>query len=163
MSEFFNLDFISIYEAIVRLFLALGFGLVIGWDRDTKNKPVDFRVYMIVCTATCILGILAQYLYFDLRHTDNFLNLDLAKIIAGALTGIGFLGAGAIIKRDEQQIVGSATGASIWASGIIGLCLGFGAYELAFLGFFSTAAILIVGGLFMPKFKDEKDKEKDKS
>ncbi len=78
------------------------------------------------------------------------MTLDLGKIIAGVLTGIGFLGAGAIIKVEKTQIVGTATGASIWAAGGIGLCLGFGMYGLALIGFLAVVCILVLGGILAP-------------
>ena len=90
----------------------------------------------------------------------SIFSLDLGKIIAGALTGIGFLGAGAIIKREGDQIVGTATGASIWAAGGLGLTIGFGAYGLAIMGFITIYLILLVGGYFMPQVNGQTDKEK---
>jgi len=137
----------------------MSFGLVLGLDRDFKNKPIDFRAYMIVCVTTCLLALLSQHMYHDLKNYDDFIKLDLGKIIAGALTGIGFLGAGAIVKREGDQIVGTATGASVWAAGGIGLTIGFGAYSLAIIGFFVIAFILIAGGMYMDHFRSEDDKE----
>ncbi len=144
---------------LLRISLAIAFGLVLGLDRNKKNKPIDFRAYMIICVMTCILALLSQQMYYDLKDSDEFISLDLGKIIAGVLTGIGFLGAGAIIKRDNDQVVGTATGASVWASGIIGLSLGFGAYPLAIIGFISVASILIIGGIFVPHINNNPDKQ----
>lgn len=160
MDWFFTLLSISTGELILRVALAMAFGLVLGLERDWKNKPIDFRAYMIVAVATCIIAVMGQELYEKHTHAEDFISLDLGKIISGTLTGIGFLGAGAIIKRDDQNVVGTATGASIWASGGIGLSLGFGFYELAVIAFVATAIILIGGGLMMPVCKDQKDKEK---
>ncbi len=153
-----QLEVLGFGEMFLRLLLAAAFGFVIGYDRDTKNKPIDFRAYIIVCVATCVIAIMGQELYFDYAQAKSVVSVDLAKIISGVLTGIGFLGAGAIIKRDDKaQIVGSATGASIWASGAIGLCLGFGFYGLAIVSFLVLALILIGGGWWMEKAIDQKD------
>ncbi|MFP4313234.1 MAG: MgtC/SapB family protein [Alphaproteobacteria bacterium] len=159
-----NLNVVPTSEVILRCVLAMVFAMVIGWDRDSKNKPIDFRAYMIVAVTTCVIAIMGQELYADYETTDNILRIDLTKLIEGVLTGIGFLGAGAIIKRDNDRIVGTATGASIWASGGIGLALGFGFYELAFLAFGAVAIILIGGGFLLPAFQGEEDKieKKDK-
>lgn len=132
----------SFQELALRLILAVIFGLVIGLDRDNKDKPVDFRVYVIIVTATTVLAIMALELSFYYNNDDKFLSLDLGKIIAGVLTGIGFLGAGAIIKVDDKQVIGTTTGASIWACGALGLCLGFGMYGLA-VALFVTLAITL--------------------
>ena len=141
-----TLNTLTYSELFIRIFLAGFFGCFLGIDRDIKGKPVDFRAYMIVCISTCLVAILGGELFETYSTTsDGFVSLDLGKIIAGALTGIGFLGAGAIIKNsNEQKVVGTTTGAGIWASSIIGLCLGFGQYILAFAGFAAIAAILYI-------------------
>ncbi len=160
INEFLSLSSISGNELILRVFLAMLFGLIIGLDRDSKNKPIDYRAYMIVAITTCAIAILGQELNHAYANaTDGeFVSLDLGKIISGALTGIGFLGAGAIIQRDDKSVIGSATGASIWASGGIGLALGFGFYRLAFVAFFAIGLILIGGGFCMKYLQDKSDK-----
>ena len=155
-----TLSYITWPELALRVGLAALFGLIIGYDRDSKNKPIDFRAYMIVAMTTCIVAIMGQELYADFNTADKVVSVDLAKIIAGVLTGIGFLGAGAIIKRENDQVVGTATGASIWASGGIGLTLGFGMYLLAIAEFMAVSLILVIGGYFIPHIQGEKDKEK---
>lgn len=162
LSSWLSLDVISPQEAILRVVLALAFGFVLGQERDQKNKPIDFRAFMIVAVTTCLVAILGQELYHDYEQADNVAVVDLSRIIAGTLAGIGFLGAGAIIKVEDRKVVGSATGASIWAAGGIGLCVGFGMYFLAFIGFVAMALILIGGGYYMRVFNDENDTEKDK-
>lgn len=157
--DFFNLDTIAWGELLLRVALATSFGLVLGWDRGRKNKPIDFRAYMIVCVTTCLVAILSMEMYTDFKGSDDFVSLDLGKIISGVLTGIGFLGAGAIIQRDNNQVIGTATGASIWAAGGMGLALGYGVYALAVIGFITIASVLILGGLFMTKVQGETDKE----
>ncbi len=156
-------------EVIFRVLLAAMFGFVLGYDRDSKDKPIDFRAYMIVCTTTCLLAIMAVELQEDFAdEAKEFISLDFGKIISGVLTGIGFLGAGAIMKRENDNIVGTATGASIWAAGAMGLILGFGLYGLAFVAFFTIALILIVGGRCVafvsatPDKQELKQQEKDK-
>ena len=151
--EFIDMDVVSLQETLLRVVLALAFGLVLGLERDRKNKPIDFRAYMIVAVTTCIVAIMGQELYSDYAQASDVVSLDLSKIISGVLTGIGFLGAGAIIKVEKDQIVGTATGASIWASGGIGLCLGFGMYGLAGIGFVAIALVLFGGGFLSKKDK----------
>lgn len=126
--------------------LAFLFGLAIGYDRKTKDKPIGYQSYAIIAITTCLLAIMSQELYLQFKSLEDF-TLDLGKVISGVLTGIGFLGAGAIIKRDDTEVIGTATGASIWAAGGIGLMLGFGFYVLSFLGFVSILLTLH----FLPK------------
>src|SRR5690606_16465408 len=111
-------------------------------------KPIDFRVFMIVAMASCLLAMMGLELYAVFGQSEGILGLDLLRIVQGVLIGIGFLGTGAIIKVDEKQkVYGTATGASIWCAGAIGLLLGFGFYGLAFLGFLSLFLILVIFGL----------------
>jgi len=160
MNEFFNLSVLTWDEVLLRVGLCMAFSLILGWDRDQKNKPIDFRAYMIMAVTTCIIAMMAQELHDDFSsEAQKFLSLDLGKIIGGVLAGIGFLGAGAIIRRDNDQVVGTATGAGVWAAGSIGLALGFGAYGLALLEFVAIAGILIIGGFFMHKFQGQHDDE----
>ncbi len=144
---------------MLRILLACAFGLVLGLERESKNKPIDFRAYMIVCVTSCIIAIMAQELYADYTTSDSTVRLDFMRIIEGVLTGIGFLGAGAILRSsDGDRVKGTATGASIWASGGIGLTLGFGFYGLAAMGFVAIAGILIVLGYFRPHLTEEHDR-----
>lgn len=159
MDMFFDLESLPLWELILRIVLAALCGLVIGWERDAKNKPIDFRAYMIVAVATCLLALMGLELEAAYSHNGDQLAIDLSKIIAGVLTGIGFLGAGAIIQQDDRKIIGTATGASIWASAGMGMALGFGFYALSIIGFIALAIILIGGGKFMKSALDTRDKE----
>lgn len=149
MSEFINLDIISMPEAALRIILALAFGAMLGLERDQKDKPIDFKAYMIVAITTTMIAIMGQELYHTYASEDNGVVLiDLSKIISGTLTGMGFLGAGAIMKREDKKVLhGTATGASIWAAGGIGLCLGFGEYGLAAIAFTAIFLVMLGGGI----------------
>jgi putative Mg2+ transporter-C (MgtC) family protein len=153
---FLNLTWL---EAIFRVSFALLFGFCIGYERNCKNKPVDYRVYMVVAATTCLLAMMGEEL--SMIHNGDAENIELGmwRIIQGVLTGIGFLGAGAIIKiKDEQEIIGTTTGASIWGAGAIGLMIGFGLYALAILGFGVLGIILVVFGFLKKPLFDDNDK-----
>jgi putative Mg2+ transporter-C (MgtC) family protein len=148
-------------EALIRVGIALMFGFCLGYDRDQKSKPVDYRVYMIVAVTTCLLAIMGLELLE--RHDVEAKNVEfgLLRIVQGVVTGIGFLGAGAIIKsQDKQETIGTATGASIWGAGSMGLMLGFGFYGLALLGFIILAIILVIFGYFKQPLFEENDQQK---
>lgn len=152
-----RLETIGFAELSLRIALALLFGFVLGYERDKKDKPIDFRAFMIVCVATCIIAIMGQELYSVYDGPNTMPPVDMAKIIAGVLTGIGFLGAGAIIHSGDTKIIGTATGASIWASGAIGLAIGFGLYGLAVAAFIAVAIVLVIGGIWMEKVIGRED------
>jgi len=151
INQYFNMNLFTWPDICLRLGLAALFGLLIGLDRDNKNKPIDFRVYIIVSMTTTVITIMSQEMSSYYSASEDFLSLDLGKIVAGVLTGIGFLGAGAIIKVNDNQVIGTATGASIWACGGMGLCLGFGLYGLAMLLFIALFLTLYIVGSFFSK------------
>jgi putative Mg2+ transporter-C (MgtC) family protein len=148
MDSLFDYRTVSLLEVILRILLAGGFGLALGLERYWKNKPMDFRAFMIVAVTSCVIAIMAQEVYADYSSSAQTVRLDFMQIISGVLTGIGFLGAGAIIRsNDGGQVIGTATGASIWAAGGIGLALGFGFYVLSAVSFAAIFGVLFVFGL----------------
>ena len=160
IEEFLILHNLSWTEAILRVGISLSFGFLLGYDRSSKNKTVDFRVYMIVASTTCLLSIMGQELTTIYYQSEQNIEISLMRIVQGVLTGIGFLGAGAIVKTsDGTNIVGSTTGASIWSAGSMGLMLGFGMYGLAVLGFGVLLFILIIFGLLKKPLFNEHDNE----
>ncbi len=158
--QFIELQSIGFFEALVRVGLACLFGFLLGIDRGRKNKPTDFRVYMVVAMTSCLIAITSREIYAMLQGTSDQISFDFFRIIQGVLVGIGFLGAGAIIKKpDEQIVIGATTGASIWSSGVIGVMLGFGLYPLAGIAFFFLLIILVIFGFLKKPLFDEKDQE----
>ncbi|MDN3519473.1 MgtC/SapB family protein [Aquisalimonas lutea] len=149
MAELLEFRTVALYEVFLRVAFAGGFGLALGLERDWKNKPMDFRAFVIVAVTSCMIAIMAQEVYADYQSSDNTIRLDFMAIISGVLTGIGFLGAGAILRSDGGRVVGTATGASIWASGGIGLTLGFGFYVLSAISFVAIFGLLLVSGILM--------------
>ncbi|MCF4097220.1 MgtC/SapB family protein [Maritalea mediterranea] len=160
MLEYISFQTLTWPDALTRVALALVFGFLLGLDRNLKNKPVDFRVYMIVAGTTCLLAIMGQELVALYAVSNPNLKLGLLRIVEGVLTGIGFLGAGAIIKSggDEPRIIGTATGASIWSSGAVGLMLGFGFYSLALLGFAMLLIVLVLFGVLRKPIFNQSDR-----
>lgn len=151
---FLQADAVPIWETLLRVLLAIAFGFMLGYDRKKKHKTIGVQSYPIIALSTCLIAIMSQELYQNYARIDEVVTIDFAKIISGVLTGIGFLGAGAIIKRDgEEEVVGSATGASIWAAGGLGLILGYGFYTLSIIGFLGLIAILTLANRFYRKVK----------
>ena len=132
-SEWISLDIAGFWELCLRVGLAALFGLVLGIDREYKNKPIDFKAYMIVATSSCLVAVMAQEIYADYASADKVVSVDLGKIVGGVLTGIGFLGAGVTIQR-KGTIFGLTSAAGIWAVAAIGMAVGTGNYFLAVFG-----------------------------
>ena len=119
---------ISWADALVRVGLSIVFALSIGVERFVHRKPVDFRPFVIIALASCGLGIMAVELPFT--SSDPNLSVDPAKVISGVMSGIGFLGAGALF-REGDIVKGAGSAASIWSAGAIGLICGMGFVWLA--------------------------------
>ncbi len=150
---------LSLGDMATRLILATFLGLLLGLDRDYKNKPIDFRAYMFICLGASGLGILTLEIGYMMQFYSDTLKFDVAKVVAGVLTGIGFVAAGAIIKQGSADVTGTATGTSIWVSGCIGLFCGFGLFLPAIMMTIIVLFTLIGFGVVRKKITGESDKE----
>lgn len=131
-------------DALARIGAALLLSFMLGLERFLRKKPVDFRPFVIIALASCALTLgISEYAY---RADDPQLSIDPAKVVSGVMTGIGFIGAGALF-RESHTVFGAGTAASIWAAGAIGLVCGFGLLWLAAL---LTLALVLVLGLSRP-------------
>jgi len=122
---------------------ALLLGLMVGYERAYHGRAAGMRTYGLVCMASAALTILAGYPGFWYGgHGTALALIDPTRIIQGVVTGIGFLGAG-VIMRDGFNISGLTTAASIWTSSVIGILVGIGFYLSAMgLAFFSAMIMI---------------------
>lgn len=134
---------------IIKLVLASICGGAIGFERENKNKNAGIRTYMTVCLSTTIVMIIAQRCFIDTRTGD------LSRMAAAALQGIGFLGAGLIIQKDNK-LMGITTAAILWATAVIGLAIGYGLY---FLGVIGTLFMLVIGNIRMTQNFSSRDQK----
>src|SRR6478672_13750146 len=125
------------------LFGALLLGLLVGYERSYHGRAAGMRTYGLVCMASAALTVVAGYPSFWYGgHGDIIASVDPTRIIQGVVTGIGFLGAG-VIMREGFNISGLTTAASIWASSVIGIMIGVGFYMAAMgLAFFSAMIMI---------------------
>jgi len=132
------------YDAALRLALAVLAGGLIGLDRDERGHPAGLRTNMLVCLAACIAMLQANLLNVSQgKSPDSFAVMDTMRMPLGILTGIGFIGAGAIIKRG-RLVVGMTTAATIWFVTVMGLCFGGGQIKLGLAAFVLAYLILTV-------------------
>lgn len=117
-------------EIVLRLVLAAIFGSVIGYEREKKRRPAGLRTHMLVCVGSALI---------TLTSILSFKGADPARVAAGIITGIGFLGAGSIF-RDKNRVRGLTTAADLWVMAGVGLAVGAGFY----LGAITTMALLVV-------------------
>jgi len=143
-----NLDLSPDAVAVLRLVLAAVLGGAIGIQRELVGKPAGLRTHMLICVAACLLT-LASYRFGE--------GSDPSRIAAGIVTGIGFLGAGAILQRRSGIVEGLTTAATIWVIAAIGLSVGAGLYLLSVM-----TTIIIMGILFLPpEWPKRKNRKKE--
>ncbi len=148
-------------DIAIRLAVAAVCGLLIGLDREIKRKTVGMRPFIIVCVGAAGFSLLTQdivHLYSGDLEAKT-LQFDPTRIIQGIITGIGFLGGGAILSRNGH-VNGAATGAGIWVAGAIGVAAGYGLYWHAGLLTAYVVAILTVLGVvrvyWRPDLEDDR-------
>src|ERR1700693_5300845 len=134
------------YATIARhLVIALAAGGIIGLERSYHGRPAGFRTHALVCLSSCMLMVLTVYqdTWFSALSLDR-VSVDPTRMAQGIMTGIGFLGAGVIMK-EGLTVRGLTTAASIWITAGIGIMIGVGFYFPAGV---STAMTLIVLSVF---------------
>ncbi|MDU2063877.1 MAG: MgtC/SapB family protein [Sporomusaceae bacterium] len=109
-------------DAAIRLVLALILGAIVGGERQWRRKSAGLRTHVLVSMGSCLVMILSINLY---RQVQGFTNADPARLAAQVVSGIGFLGAGTIMK-EGLTVVGLTTAASLWIVAAIGLAVGSG-------------------------------------
>lgn len=112
-------------DAGARIGAAIILAFALGLERFVHKKPVDFRPFVIISLPSCALTIgIVEFAY---SASAPELSVDPAKVVSGIMTGIGFLGAGAIF-REQHAVQGAGSAASIWAAGATGTYAGLASY-----------------------------------
>lgn len=122
-----------------RLFLAVLFGGIVGYEREKNNRPAGFRTHILVCFGAAIVSMVQDQLRLDILDlarnesiaVASVIKTDLGRLGAQVISGIGFLGAGSIMKEKGETVGGMTTAAGIWATGCVGLGIGWGFYNIA--------------------------------
>ncbi|MFZ5547408.1 MAG: MgtC/SapB family protein [Pseudomonadota bacterium] len=140
MLSFFGTDDL---EMVLRLLAALVAGALIGYERSYQGRPAGFRTHALVCCASCLLMFVTVYEAHWVRTTADQLRLDPTRMAQGIMTGIGFLGAGVIVK-EGLSVRGLTTAASIWITAAIGVLAGVGFYFPLALSVVATLGVLSV-------------------
>jgi putative Mg2+ transporter-C (MgtC) family protein len=132
-------------ETVLRLVVAIIAAAVVGWERESRNKPAGLRTHILVSLGAATFMIGALELSVDMGHENPAIRLDPMRALAGIIGGVGFLGAGTIIQS-RGSVQGITTAASIWVSAALGTCCGMGLYRLALTcGVFALVVLWAVG------------------
>lgn len=130
------------HDMMFRLLAAAGLGALIGLERELNQKEAGFKTYTLVCLGSALMTIVSMDIF---EIYKGLAIVDPSRIAAQVVTGIGFLGAGAIIRSPQGSIKGLTTAAGIWTVCGIGLACGMGLFKAAI---FTTLLVLVVLVLF---------------
>jgi putative Mg2+ transporter-C (MgtC) family protein len=130
-------------EMVWRLLAALFAGALIGYERSYNGRPAGFRTHALVCMSSSLLMLVTVYEASWVRTVSEEVRLDPTRMAQGIMTGIGFLGAGAIIK-EGLTVRGLTTAASIWITAAIGVLAGIGFYFPLIVSVVLTLGVLSV-------------------
>lgn len=149
MSEFGGPDTLTWMQVVVRLAAAALLPFLIGLERFLRKKPIDFRPFVIIAVGAAGL-VMAS---IELLHStaDPQSRIDPTRVVEGVITGIGFLGAGAMF-REGNFVQGAGSAASIWTAGAIGLACGMGEVWLGTIMAALVLLLLIASGPFTAKW-----------
>ena len=127
MSNFSDILMFDIGTVLGKLFIAALLGGFIGWERERRGRPAGLRTHILVCVGVTLMMLVSEHIFVNYQgyKNDSILRIDPARIAAQVVTGIGFLGAGTII-RFRASVRGLTTAASLWVVAGIGLAVGSG-------------------------------------
>ena len=137
-------DWMFLLKVVIRLFLAVLVGLVIGSERAKHGRAAGMRTHTLVALGSCLTSLMSVYIADVLGSSG-----DIMRISAQVVSGIGFLGAGMIIIKNNDIITGLTTAAGVWATSIIGIAIGYGFYEGAII----CTALFLVSVIFFSRFE----------
>lgn len=141
------MDTFQIVPHLIALFIAYALALPIGWDRERESRSAGLRTFPLVALASC--GFIQATEVFTATHPEA-----MARIVEGLITGMGFIGGGAILKH-SGSVHGTATAASLWATGAIGTAVGLASYDVAV----TIAVITFLTLKLLPWFKPEPEEK----
>lgn len=134
-------------EILIKLGTSAVFGLIIGLERELKRKPAGLKTSLVISVVSCLLTIVSIQSAYMFPDSGNVrITMDPLRLAAQIVSGIGFLGAGVILRRGNDSISGLTTAAMIWGAAGIGIAVGAGFFIEAFAG----VALLIISVELMP-------------
>ena len=143
--QFFNfLKEINFWHTLLRVFLALIMGGIIGMERGKQGRAAGMRTHILVCLGSTLAAMTGIFAYETIGYSG-----DPLRVAAQVISGIGFLGVGTILIKGRFQITGLTTAAGLWAAATIGIALGVGFYLGATLAFLTTVLTMT----FMHRFE----------
>ena len=120
---------LTLISILLRTFLAMLLGGILGYEREKRHRPAGFRTYLVVCLGSTLAMMVGLFIHEITGSSDA------GRIPAQVISGIGFLGAGTILVTRQNQVRGLTTAAGLWSVACLGLALGAGFYTGALVSF----------------------------
>ncbi len=134
----------ELQETLLRIGIAILIGTIIGVEREYKNRPAGMRTHVLVCLGACTIALLECSLRAGIINGDMpGITMNIGRISAQVVSGIGFLGAGTIFTS-QRKIAGLTTAASLWNAACLGLMAGYGYYWTALIGCLFVIVVLLL-------------------
>ncbi len=158
MDTFFNAEY------IIRIFLAIILGFALGLERELTNKYAGLRTHILVCLGACVFTLLSIYAFPTYATGDNVVISnatgirDTSRVAAQIVTGIGFIGAGTVL-RNGPMVFGLTTAATLWIAASIGMACGSGMYDIAIIATVLSVAVLTLIRIFERQFLPSSGKQ----
>ena len=135
---------VDLADVSLRLIAAVVVGMVIGLDREWRGKPVGIRTLALVALGSALVCLSTVH-YAPLQGEPNAISRVVQGVIQGVMTGIGFIGAGAIIKgRSQQQAHGLTTAATVWVTAALGIACALAIWSIVWIGVGLSVLVLVV-------------------
>lgn len=129
---------------IFRIIVAILVGLIIGIEREIKNRPAGMRTHILVCLGACTISLIESSFSASLTNEmASGITYNFGRLSAQVISGIGFLGAGTILFTD-RKVTGLTTAASLWNTACLGLAVGYGYYLIAVVGSICVILVLLM-------------------
>ena len=142
-----NLNWMFLLKIVIRLILSVIVGLIIGSERAKHGRAAGMRTHTLVALGACLTSLMSVYLS-EVVGVQG----DIMRISAQVISGIGFLGAGMIIIKNNDIITGLTTAAGVWTTSIIGISLGYGFYTGAII----CTVLFLISVVLFSKFEKRK-------
>ena len=139
-------------DIFLRLLAATGVGMAVGLNRDLRGKPTGMRTLGLVSLGATTVALATVNVPLMAGHPDAMSRV-IQGIVQGVLTGIGFVGAGAVLRNIEsQEVTGLTTAASVWATASLGIACGLASWPVVWMGAALTLVLLFLGSPFEKLF-----------
>nr|WP_176372707.1 MgtC/SapB family protein [Bacillus pumilus] len=133
------------WDTVLKLAVATLIGLIIGLERELKKKPLGLKTCIVIAVSSCVLTIISIDAAYNFPRVPR-LQMDPLRLPAQIISGVGFIGAGVILRKSNDVISGLTTSAMIWGAAGLGVATGAGFYKEAFLSLF----FILISVEFLP-------------